>query len=84
MIVDAVGTSSWNPAGVTINVNDIVQWNNVSGFAHTVTSTTVPTNGTFDVALANGASVCLKFTAAGTFNYQCSIHPVMMGSVTVN
>jgi plastocyanin len=82
--VNAVGTSSWNPGIVTISANDIVKWDNGTGATHTVTSTTTPANGTFNVSLPDGSSVCLKFTSAGTFNYRCAIHPVMTGSVTVN
>jgi plastocyanin len=50
---------------------------------HTVTSTTVPLNGTFDMQVNTGTSVCLKFTSAGTFNYHCTIHPIMTGTVIV-
>lgn len=83
--VDAVGITNWNPGAVTIATNQVVRWNNTtSGVDHTVTSTTVPANGTFNVALPINGSVCLQFTVAGTFNYNCSIHPVMTGSVTVN
>ena len=74
--------TSFSPTGVTISVNQIVQWNNNSGFNHTVTRTT---GGTFDVALNNGTSVCLKFTAVGVYDYYCTIHgPTMDGSVTVS
>jgi len=83
-IVSALSTTSFVSSAVTISVNQVVQWNNISGFAHTVTSTTVPANGTFNAALANNTSICLKFTAPGTFNYQCTFHPSMIGSVTVN
>ena len=80
--VDAL-VSSFSPTGVTISVNQVVQWNNNSGVAHTVTRTA--SGGTFDVALNNGTSVCLKFTAAGVFDYFCTVHgPTMDGSVTVN
>ena len=83
--VTAVGVNNFNPPAVTITVNQVVQWNNVTGNNHTVTSdNTVPANGTFDVALLNNTSVCLKFTAAGTFNYHCVPHPIMTGLVTVN
>ncbi|MHB8845310.1 MAG: plastocyanin/azurin family copper-binding protein [Nitrospirota bacterium] len=75
-------TSSFSPTGVTISVNQIVQWNNSSGVAHTVTRTT---GDTFNVALNDGTSVCLQFTAAGVYDYYCTIHgPTMDGSVTVN
>jgi len=82
--VDAVGTSIFNPASVTISANQVVKWTNTSGYQHTVTSTTVPANGAFDAALNNGTSVCLKFTAVGTYHYKCTFHPTMTGSVTVN
>ena len=81
--VDAVTATAFNPVGVPITVNQIVRWNNVTGFDHTVTSDTVPTNGAFNVGLLNNTSVCLMFTAAGTFNYHCVPHPNMTGSVTV-
>jgi plastocyanin len=83
-VVNAVGFSSFISSAVSISVNQIVRWNNATGVTHTVTSTTVPANGTFDVGLGNGTSICLMFTAPGTFNYKCSIHPVMTGSITVN
>ena len=82
--IDAVSNTNFNPATVTITADQIVRWNNATGLPHTVTSTTVPANGTFDAALNSGTSVCLKFTAAGAFNYHCSLHPAMTGLVTVN
>jgi plastocyanin len=83
-VVSALSNTGYAPSAVTITANQVVQWNNASVFPHTVTSTTVPAGGTFNVALNNGTSVCLKFTAVGAFNYQCSIHPAMTGLVTVN
>lgn len=82
--VVAVGTSNWSPGSAAITVNDVVKWTNSTGTAHTVTSTTVPAGGTFNESLPDGAAVCLKFTATGTYNYHCALHPVMLGSVTVN
>ena len=76
-----MGTIAFSPDPVPISVNQVVQWNNATGTAHTVTSTTVPANGTFNASLNDGTSVCLKFTAAGAFNYFCSIHPAMTGVV---
>ncbi|MGE5173306.1 MAG: plastocyanin/azurin family copper-binding protein, partial [Betaproteobacteria bacterium] len=68
----------------TVPVNTTVKWTNIDTILHTVTGTTVPANGAFDVQVNPGASVCLKFTSAGTFNYHCSIHPTtMIGLVTV-
>jgi plastocyanin len=82
--VVANGTSSFVASAVSISVNQIVRWDNSSGFAHTVTSTSVPLYGAFNAPLPSPGSVCLKFTSAGTFHYQCSIHTGMTGTVTVN
>lgn len=73
----------FSPGSVTVPVNTVVKWTNNDTITHTVTSTTVPSNGVFDSGnLAPGASVCLKFTSAGSFNYHCSIHTSMTGLVT--
>ncbi len=81
-IVDS-SASGFNPGSVTVPINTTVKWTNNDGVQHTVTSTTVPPNGTFDATVNPGVSVCLKFSAAGAFNYHCSIHTVMLGLVTV-
>jgi len=75
--------AGFSPGSVTVPVNTTVKWTNVDGMLHTVTNTTVPPNGTFNQTVSPNTSVCLKFTAAGAFNYQCSLHPVMTGLVTV-
>jgi plastocyanin len=75
---------SFNPSTVTVLANSIVKWTNNGSTTHTVTSTTVPANGTFDSSnVSPGTSVCFKFTVAGTYHYECSIHTIMTGTVTV-
>ena len=80
-------SSSFAPATVTIPVNDVVKWTSASTLAHTVTSgTRRSADGKFNESLnTNGSSVCLKFTAAGTYNYFCTFHYAMgmTGVVTV-
>jgi len=75
--------AGFSPGSVTVPVNTTVKWTNADGMLHTVTNTTVPPNGTFNQTVNPGASVCLKFTLSGAFNYQCSLHLVMTGLVTV-
>ena len=72
---------SFTPANVSIAANNIVKWTNNGPSQHTVTSTGASAfdSGTF----AAGSSVCFQFPTAGTFNYHCSIHPFMTGSVSV-
>jgi len=80
-IVGAV--AGFSPSSVTVPVNDTVKWNNVDAMQHTVTSTTVPLNGSFNATVTAGASACLKFTSGGTFNYHCSSHPSMPTGVVI-
>jgi len=79
-VVDvAIIDFSFNPSNITIDVGTTVRWTNQDGVAHTSTA-----DGTWDSgSLANGETFEYTFNSSGTFNYICSIHPVMTGSVTV-
>ena len=75
---------SFNPSTVIASSGAVVKWTNDDISVHTVTSTAVPDNGSFDSAgIGPGNSICFRFTAAGVFNYFCSIHPQMTGTVTI-
>ncbi len=64
---------------LVIGVNNTVGWVNDDTAAHTVTSL-----GNFDSGNLNPNQVFAHtFTQVGTFNYVCSYHPWMKGSVTV-
>lgn len=79
--VETTGGFRFAPMAVTINVGEVVAFENNS--QHSV----VPaTSGTTDSGLRAGfnTTTCLMFTAPGTFNYQCNPHTSMKGSVTVN
>jgi plastocyanin len=76
--------SAFAPINQTIAVNDVVRWTNGDPMLHTVTSSAVPAGGAFDRNLAaNGGTLCLRFTAAGVYNYICTIHAGMNGTITV-
>jgi len=69
---------SFSPSSVEIAVGGTVTWTNKEGVAHTVIgpdwgSGTIPQDGTFSQT----------FDTAGTFEYVCSIHPSMVGTVVV-
>jgi plastocyanin len=71
---------AFDPATVTIQVGDSVTWTNEDSVAHTATAE----DGSFDTGqLGNGDSETVTFHTAGTFDYICSIHPQMTGSVVV-
>jgi len=63
-------------------VGDVVTWTNNDSTGHTATmkadgSCTTPT-------IAAGSTGSIKFTAAGTYDYFCKIHPNMTGQITVS
>lgn len=71
----------YQPASVTIAVNDTVRWTNRGAFTHTATS---DTPGQFDSGdLITNAQFPHTFMTPGTFAYHCFYHPTMTGTVTV-
>lgn len=68
------------PMALTIAPGDSVTWINDDGEPHTVVSL----DGAFrSKALDEKDSFSHVFTQAGTFRYLCSIHPKMVGTITV-
>jgi plastocyanin len=71
---------NFNPANLTVQVGDVVRWENNGGVPHTTSSTT----GIWDSGpLAPGGVFSQQFTTAGTFQYACRIHPSMQGTIVV-
>lgn len=78
--------SCYLPTSITIQPNEIVLWNNVDDVAHTVTSGSSDegASGIFDSSIiAGGENYSFKFENKGTFDYFCSLHPWMTGTVIV-
>jgi plastocyanin len=70
----------FSPANVTVEPGTTVTWVNEGNVPHTVTSD----DGQFNSGvLMPGDSYTVVFKGRGTITYHCSIHPSMMGSVTV-
>ncbi|MGH2446679.1 MAG: cupredoxin domain-containing protein [Candidatus Limnocylindria bacterium] len=71
---------AFTPATLTIMVGDTVTWTNSDPMVHTATSTT----GAFDSGdLAQGDAYSFTFTEAGTYDYLCTPHPTMTGTIVV-
>ena len=68
------------PATLTVAVGTTVTWTNRDEEPHTVAAS----DGSFhSPGMGTGATFTHTFTAAGTFDYVCSIHPMMRGTVVV-
>ena len=73
-------TNAYSPNPVNIKVGDSINWVNTDTIAHTSTANGGQwSSGT----MAPGSSFKTTFSTAGSFSYHCSIHPGMVGTVTV-
>lgn len=77
---EALGNRAYAPAELDVAVGTSLTWTNNDSEGHTADSDApgwnsgiIPPRGTFSVT----------FQTAGTFPYHCSIHPGMVGRVTV-
>ena len=71
----------YDPANVTVvmGMNNTVVWTNNDSTNHTV----VALDGSFSATLQPGQTFTHTFTVPGVYNYHCTIHPFMEGSVVV-
>ena len=66
--------------------NQVVIWDNKDSSAHTVTSGTpdIGYSGSFDSGIVvGGDKFVFKFENQGIFDYYCTLHPWMVGTISV-
>lgn len=72
--------SKFDPAEVTVDVGTTVTWSNNDSVTHTVTAS----GGAFSSGdLKPGQNFGYTFNEPGTFDYACTIHPTMTGTIVV-
>jgi plastocyanin len=75
-----ISNMAFSPATVTIPLGTKVTWTNTDPVAHTVTAV----GGAFNSGHLNpGQTFSYTFDKAGTFDYACTYHPYMKGTITV-
>jgi plastocyanin len=75
-----ISNYSFNPEKMTINAGDTVVWTNNDSVVHPIVS------GSSELQsgqLAQGKTYSHTFSTPGTYNYHCSIHLTMTGTITV-
>lgn len=78
----SIAAMAFTPSDITIAKGTMVTWTNNDNVSHTVTKDN-PDTGPDSSALTPGAVYRFTYNQVGVFKYHCSIHPQMMGSVTV-
>lgn len=76
----------FTPQNIVISVGTTVTWTNLSSLPHTVVTRpgfTVPQSFASSVLAASSGTFTFTFTKPGEYPYYCSIHPVMVGWITV-
>jgi plastocyanin len=75
------GGMSYAPAAATVTLGQTVSWRNADTTPHTATENSAAWDtGIID---AGATSAPLRMNTVGTFSYYCTLHPLMMGTLTV-
>jgi plastocyanin len=72
---------AFNPSTITVAAGTTITWTNKDAVTHNVTSNPALFSSG---SMGNGATYNFTFANKGTFNYSCTIHPSMTGTVIVN
>ena len=81
VVSDSQTVGAYAPKDISVPAGQAVTWSwQDQGNQHSVTAN----DGSFDSCLHNaGYAYTVTFTKPGTYAYRCSIHPQMIGRVTV-
>ena len=86
------GESAFSPSPLTVPLNGVVRWYNddraAAGGEYGGSNGTIHTINADDLSFSSGnltpgRTFERTFAAAGTYDYHCSIHPTMKGTVIV-
>jgi plastocyanin len=81
--------TAFDPNPVNVKVGDTVKWTNNDNVPHTVIEGSPSTAGEVEGGFASdifaqGMTFEHTFNQTGTFEYYCSLHPGMVGTVNVS
>jgi len=82
--VSATNQLQFSPATATAHVGQVVEWTVDGMMTHTITFESVNASCLSDPQLLPGSTWEVKFTQAGTYDYKCTLHPGMNGTVTIS
>jgi len=74
---------AFSPAKITVKVGTKVTWTNQDSIGHTVTADDPSSDAPDSPTFGKGETYSFTFNKAGTYNYHCTPHPYMKGTVVV-
>jgi plastocyanin len=81
--VSITSSFTFSPGELTIHVGQNVTWTNDASVTHTVTSDSSSLESFSSGPMTHGQTFTHQFNAIGDFNYHCSIHTTMTGTIHV-
>jgi plastocyanin len=73
----------FTPSQITVAKGGTVTWTNNDNTTHTVVDDLSNVGGPHSGDIAPGSSYSFTFTKTGSFQYHCTIHPSMRGTIVV-
>lgn len=73
----------FTPSQITVQKGQSVTWTNNDSMTHTVVDDLSNVGGPASGDIAPGQSYTFTFNKTGSFQYHCSIHPSMRGTIVV-
>jgi plastocyanin len=73
----------FTPSQISVRVGGTVTWANNDNTAHTVIDDLSAVGGPHSGDIQPGSSYSFTFNKAGSYQYHCSIHPSMRGTIVV-
>ena len=82
VIISATDQNTFDPVMQNATVGEIIEWKNIGSVTHNLV---FPNDTSIsDPVLAGGGVWEVKFTIPGTYQYSCTIHTGMVGTIVVS
>jgi len=78
-----IANMMFTPSQITVKKGEAVTWTNNDSVTHTVVDDLSNVGGPASGDIAPGATYSFTFNKTGSFQYHCSIHPSMRGTIVV-
>lgn len=79
----SIENMAFTPSQISVTKGSTVTWTNNDSTTHTVVDDLSNVGGPASGDIAPGASYSFTFNKTGSFQYHCSIHPSMRGTIVV-